>query len=97
MLCSSIFFNSSLSAYPASAHPTSHGLPSSSLAPSIWRGKLVNIGAITHRLDVHDQPVLVIHHTLHVVAGVAPLGAVHDCAVRIGQIHLLPSALLQDP
>src|SRR5215510_11402991 len=97
MLCSSIFFNSSLSAYPASAHPTSHGLPSSSLAPSIWRANwLTSVPSLTASTCT-ISPVLVIHHTLHVVAGVAPLGAVHDGAVRIGQIHLLPSALLQDP
>ena len=56
-------------------------------------GKLIDVTGLTNRFRMHDQPVLVIHHALHVIAGMRALNAVHDRTVRIGQIDLISPRL----
>ena len=40
-------------------------------------GKLIDVAGSADRLGMYDQPMLIIHHALHVVAGMTPLNAVH--------------------
>jgi hypothetical protein len=52
-------------------------------------GKLIHIAGLAYRLRMHNETMLVIHHALHIVTGMAPLNTVHNRTVRIGLIDLL--------
>jgi len=57
--------------------------------------KLIDITSLADRFGMDDQPMTVVDHALDVVAGMAPLSAFHQRAVRVGQIELVPPALFQ--
>ena len=78
MPCASILLSSSVSAYPASPQAAWHGLGSSPIGLIDLARKLIHITGIPDRLRMHNQPMLIINHGLHVITRMAALTAAHQ-------------------